>query len=109
MALRDDSTTVLHHLRNKTYRFVWGQILEIMDIGPYSIASYHPHQNKDGRISMKIDDSRTQFHGWLDGQDTGRAWHTLDEALVGLVAFRAEGPNSRAAEYFSKMIAQEEN
>lgn len=111
MPMPDNSTSDIKLLRQqKRPKFTWGSIIEIMDIGPYTIASYHPHKNDNGRISSQIIDvDRTQFHGWVDGENSHRAWLSLDEALVGLIAYRAEGPNSRAADYFKKMIANEES
>lgn len=84
-------TTNLKHLRAGN-PFTWGTITRLFDIGPYSIAQYIDH------------DDVMHYHVWVDGEDTCQGCATLEEAMVYAVAYQAEGANTRAADYFMRMI-----
>jgi hypothetical protein len=74
--------------------FVWGEPLKSYEIGPYKILKYQ------GR-----DESKASYHGWINNDDTNSSWGSLDAALVGMIAISREGHNSRAADYFMKMLS----
>lgn len=71
--------------------FVWGTPLEESKIGPYKILKY-----QDGKC--------INYHGWISDKDTNCSWDSLDAALAGMIAIRHEGHNSRAADYFMRML-----
>lgn len=82
--------------------YVWGKVKAVHVIGDYQIVEYHPRNC--GRGNRGIDYETTHFHPYIDWIDTNRSYTTLEEAMVGMVAYRFDGNNSQAAMYFSRMI-----
>jgi hypothetical protein len=83
-------------------RFPWGRIVRTHAIGDYEIIEavwdcpYSPSLH--GTLG---------FFPYAHGESIHRHYRTLDDALVGVIAYRREGPNGRAAEYFRKMTLGE--
>jgi len=94
------STTKLDELK-LGYRFTWGKILQIFEIGPYAIASFHPWKT-DGATVLdgKTDFEKIHYHVWVYGKDTCHTYDSLDEAMAGCIAYRSEGANHQADRYF---------
>ena len=91
-----ERTTDLEKIRNGA-PFVWGTMIgELMEIGPYVILQFYRRPEKD-----------ICYHGWVDGKDTSHSWNSLDAALAGCIAYKREGPNCRAGDYFMKMLRDE--
>ena len=91
-------------LRGETrcVRFGWGQVICVHTVGEYDIIEYIPNQSSN--VADEDYDSSPCFHPYVDGCDISQSFHSLDQALVGAIAYKAEGPNGRAATYFFKMI-----
>lgn len=87
-------------------RFPWGPIDAVHEVGPYQIVEYRRDMSNAGQVEMYADHGTTCFHPYIDGKDTSHSYPSLDAALVGAIAIRAEGPNGRAATYFMRMIGQ---
>jgi hypothetical protein len=92
-------TTALSELKQGK-RFTWGKIISIMEIGPYSIASYHPRNVEGCVVLQTINKDKVQFHAWIDGKDCSESFESLDAALAGCIAYKIEGSNHRADRYF---------
>ena len=84
-------------------KFVWGPIEKVHNIGEYLIIEYHPEIFRKCCGTGKHH-KHTEFHPYIKGVDTSRAYDTLDKALVGAIATKHEGCNSHAADYFTLMI-----
>lgn len=85
--------------------FVWGKVKEVHVVGDYQIIEYHPRAcTESGHITRDIDYDKTLFHPCIDWEDAHGSYISMDEALIGVIAYRAEGPNGRAAMYFCRMI-----
>jgi len=96
-------TTDLDKLKNGA-SFTWGEIIEIQEIGPYAIATFHPRKVDGVTITSKINRDEIGYHGWVAGKSTGQTWFSLDAAIAGCIACRHEGPNHSAGHYFMKML-----
>ena len=95
-----EPTTELDKLQAGT-PFVWGEMVTIQTIGPYSIGAFRPWKSDKFSVSVGEPDRwKIHFHIWVDGKDTLRASETLDEAIAEAIAYRREGLNSHAAVYF---------
>lgn len=82
--------------------FVWGKVVKVHTVGEYQIAEYI------SKSSVKDPEAgETEFHGYIGWSDEHVSFYSLDEALVGLVARKYEGCNSRAADYFFRMLDRE--
>ena len=90
------TSTDLHEVKDNSVEFTWGEIIKFYEIEEYTIASY----NTDNKQKKKT----VEFHAWVDKKDTCRSYNSLEEAIVGAIAYKHEGPNSQAAGYFMKMI-----
>lgn len=74
--------------------FSWlGSVKEVYQVGPYSIVEY-----------VRNDDKTTNFGTYIDGKQSTISYHSLDAALAGCIAYRAEGPNCQASHYFIKSL-----
>jgi len=86
-------------------RFVWGPIVRIHEIGVYQIVEYqrdvsnlHPMTEENA-----AEHGRHEFMVVIEGRRSGRVYRSLDSALVGAVAIRRDGINTRADVYFDRM------
>lgn len=100
-------TTDLEVIQAEPFRFTWGEVITIERIGVYTIVEYYPWQVEGASVHTGEPnrDERSYF-GYIDGKSTSQSWESLDAALAGLIARRHEGLNSRAGEYFMKMIGK---
>lgn len=78
-------------------RFPWGVITQVHKVGSYQIVEYREDEVWDSHGMML-------FHPYIDGRDTCHDYHSLDAALIGVIAYRADGPNTRADRYICKML-----
>lgn len=98
------TTTDLDRLR-KGARYTWGRVIRIHEIGPYAIVE----------SADRVDGTRgaasgfKTYHAYVDGQNTHHGYPSLDTALAGAIAYRAEGANGQAAAYFAKMLGLPDN
>lgn len=83
-----EKTTDLDKLK-KGDKFVWGKLLEILEIGEYSIVKYSRRQEKT-----------IAYSSYINGKRTSCSWNSLDDALASCIAEKYEGTNSHASIYF---------
>lgn len=89
----------------KITEFIWGKVIKVHYIGyEYDVVEYHPRKVKEGRILNEIDFQIKEYHGYVKEKDTSCSWKSFDEAIIGCIAYKYEGANHRADEYFIKMI-----
>lgn len=104
--------------------YTWGPLTAIHVVGPYVIVESHPCIAEGCTVTNRVDPAKFSFHpyieishlspavhGWAKRQDgslnaatkytdTNQSFGTLDEALAGAIAYRQEGCNHRADQYF---------
>jgi hypothetical protein len=95
-----ETTTELAELREHPERFTWGEIIDIVEIGPYAIASYYTRKVDGCMVLRDIDHETVLYHVWVHGKNGCGSYHSLDAALAGAIAYRVEGGNHRADRYF---------
>jgi len=83
--------------------FPWGKIVKIHEIGEYMILEYHPRITVGCVVTNDLTDA-TEFHPYINGKDTNTSYKSLDHAMVGAIAIKHEGGNTRADVYFCRMI-----
>lgn len=87
--------------------FTWGLPIKYYHVGPYTVLMFHTWQRKGSSVLTGLADlNKIEYHGWIDGKDTSTSWTTLDEALAGLIAYRHDGPNCRAGDYFIRSLQE---
>jgi len=89
------------------YPFTWGKLIGIHEIGEYSIVEYHPWVYFNQCGTNQVSDS-TEYHCYVDGYDLSYSSDSLDSALATCIAYKHDGCASQAANYFMKMIKNEE-
>ena len=105
-------TTKIKELRHGNWNFSWGKIIRIEEIGiagdvNFSIVVFHPWKTKGCTVETgRPDYDKIYFHGYVNDEDTHESYLSLEEALVGCVAYKREGFNHRADRYFFKMIQE---
>ena len=99
-----ERTTNLKELR-EGLGFTWGELLKIHEVDNYTIVEYSPWR-KDGvrLLTGQPDHTKTEFSCYVDDRSLSRSTYSLDAALAECIAYKHEGLNSRAAQYFMKMI-----
>lgn len=73
--------------------FSFGDVEGVYEIGEYHIFEVQPRRGGD-----------KEYHTYRNFKRDGRFYSSLDEALVGMVAVKYEGANSRAGYYFGRMV-----
>jgi hypothetical protein len=83
-------------------RFPWGFALEDVEIGPYTVRSFHPEKFTHNGHGTGVNDTDViHYHGFIDGKDCNESWLTLDDALAGMIVRRNVGLNcSQINEHF---------
>jgi len=94
------TTTDLAELRRYPSRYTWGRILKFHDIGPYTII-----EAADRDVNGRGETGEKSYHYYVNGENTSHSAPSLDTALAGAIAYRAEGCNTHAAGYFAKMLS----
>jgi hypothetical protein len=82
-------------------KFWLGPIVAAHHIGEYSFIEYEATDFTSGPNYGKRDGSH-HFGGFINGHNVSRNWHSLDAALVGIVAFKRDGGNSQAGRLFMR-------
>lgn len=85
-------------------RFSWGPIIEQHQIGPYTILEYLEDTSTYDNASAWERHGRTLYHIYVDGKNTAVSATSLDSALAGAIAYRRDGANSHAGDYFMRMV-----
>jgi len=44
------------------------------------------------------------YHSYVEGRDTHCSYYSLEEAIVGAITYKFEGPNAQTDQYFVKMV-----
>jgi hypothetical protein len=85
-------------------RFPWGPITEQHQIGNYTILEFLEDTSTYNDPVAWARHGRTLYHVYVDGKNTSVSALSLDAALAGAIAYRREGPNSHAGDYFMRMV-----
>lgn len=85
-------------------RFPWGPIIEVYQAGPYTVLEFLEDVSKYDDPAVWVRHGRTLYYVFVDGKDTHTSAPSLEGALVAGIAYHLEGPNSRAADYFMRMV-----
>ena len=85
-------------------RFPWGPIIEQHQIGPYTILEYLEDTSAYDNATAWERHGRTLYHVYVDGKNTAVSATSLDSALAGAIAYRRDGANSHAGDYFMRMV-----
>lgn len=84
--------------------FMWGPIVEVHQVGPYTILEYLDDRSNAMRSTEWVKHGRTLYHVFVDGKNSYVAALSLDAALAGAIAYRRDGEDSRAGDYFMRMV-----
>ena len=94
-------TTKLELLK-KAHPFTWGHLIAIHEIAEYAIVEYNPWIVEACAMTNKIDFATTNFHCYVNNENTSRSTSSLDEALATCIALKYD--SEQAGTYFMKMI-----
>lgn len=87
--------------------FHWGRVLEVHTAGAYTILEFVPNQPSNVSDREWAQRPHLSFAAFVGDKDTHHSFHSLDEALAFCIAYRAEGPNTRASQYFIRSLGLE--
>lgn len=103
-----DVSDVMNDKKSWVY-YIWGEVKEIHIIGVYGVIEY-VRRNGDDKDKIyfhpvlwtdKYKEHHNNHYYW---EDTNRSFHTLEEAIIDVIAYNFDGLNSQAGHYFSKMV-----
>ncbi len=102
------TSTDLHDVKENLAEFTWGEIIKFYELEEYTIASFYPKWNdvKNEERKSYHKGKRIYFYAWVNKKSVGMHFNTLEEAIVGGIAYKHEGPNSQALLYFMRMITE---
>lgn len=81
-----------------------GKYVSSHEIGEYFIVEYKSTKY-DGCFPVKEQfEAESSFKPFINGIDTNRSYSSLEAAIVGAIAQKYDGVNTRADEYFIKSI-----
>jgi hypothetical protein len=83
--------------------FPWGKVAHVHEVGEYQIVEYHPRVAVGCTLTKELHD-HTEFHPYINGKNTSTSYRSLDAALVGVIAHKHDGANTRADVYFCRMV-----
>jgi hypothetical protein len=103
-----ERTCDLNEIKNGAL-YCCGRVIKIHEIDQYSIVEYHPWKvNGCTILTGKANTEELNFMPYINGKEINHSFCSLDSALVGVIAYKYEGGNHRADQYFMKMIKGEE-
>jgi hypothetical protein len=88
-------------LKEVVARFPWGTILHKHLFGPYLILKYRDKHDGNEQFQPYV---YSKDFGW---QDTHASFNGFDEATAHAIAYRREGPNTQADQYFIRGMRKE--
>ena len=95
--------------------YVWGQVVNVHRVGEYAIIEYvitsetHPDYGKHFFHPAIWSDKFAKYNdGNFSWVDMHTSYSSLDEALLGAIAYKHDGENSQAGFFFAKMIGIKE-
>lgn len=92
------------HEMIKGHKYTWGKLVKIHEIGEYKVVEYFSYKYENNHRTDGYEETAS-FHPYINDQDTNNSYESLDAALVGVIAYKQDGPNSQAARFFMKMIS----
>ena len=92
--------------------YVWGNVTIVHRIGDYAVIEYISNRgNDEGQTffhpALWTDEFKQHHNNAFYWQDTNHSYHSLEAAIIGVIAYKFDGLNSQAAGYFCKMIGLE--
>lgn len=93
----------LEDIRARRTRFPWGRVLALHDVGAFTIVEYEarPADNNPDKTRY------VKFHVYVAGEDKHESFNTLEDALVGAVAYalnRNVNVARQAAHFATKIL-----
>lgn len=79
-------------IRSRPDRFWLGKILRWHEIGAYQIVEYFPNEFKDSVLTGDLE-TITSLHVYVNKNDTGHSFKTLDRALLFAIAYASSEIN----------------
>jgi len=98
-----ERTTNLELLKGGT-PYTWGNMVKIHNIGEYDIVEYHPWKTEGSSVLTGSPDDTLCFGCYLDGKNCCHSYESLDAAIAACIAYKYEGLNHKANEYFMRML-----
>lgn len=84
-----------------------GQTVMIHEIGEYAFVEYKPKVFEEGNQKIPTEyNQNSNFAAFINGKGIGRSYESLDAALVGAIAYKHDGANTKADHYFMKAISK---
>lgn len=102
-----NTTTDLKELEQDKIEFAWGEFIKIHRIGEYALVEYYPHEFKNCCSTGKIDYSKIRYSCYINENDICHSRDSIDSALAQCIAYKHDGCNTQAADFFMRMIKAE--
>jgi hypothetical protein len=110
-----DTTTDLEVIRKNKNAFTWGYVLEIWDMGPYTIVKYRDQKNVAGTTPKLVAKSVKHQHQilyapYFDGKRIPSSYACLEDAMIGAISHVQgyERTSNSAQHFISNMLQLDE-
>jgi hypothetical protein len=82
-----------------------GKFVASHELGEYFIVEYKPtaYDGCSPKVPKRYEDE-SNFHPFINGKDTNTSYVSIEAAIVGAIAYKYDGGNTRADQYFLKAI-----
>lgn len=79
--------------------FSWGEVTKVHTVGEYIIFEFISgyELKEEGKTVI-------MFHAYINYQNIGVSYHSLDSCIVGTIAYKYDGANSQAGKFFERMV-----
>jgi hypothetical protein len=84
--------------------YPWGKLVEIHEIGEYIIVEYKSNVYRNSQAVHTEHEEKSTWHPYTNAKDTSCSFESLDAALVGAIARKHDGLNTKADVYFMKAV-----
>ena len=93
-------TKIISNLEiQETYSWLGKVNPESQILGDFQLITYYPVITKNGFPTKKFEET-PRYSGYYKGQRNSHSYRSVEEFLVGMIAYFFDGCNSRADKYF---------
>ena len=76
-----------------------GQVKNIYNVGPYQFVEYYEKGVNKNELT-----GRVLYTSYYNGESLSRSYYSIESCMAGTIAYVKDGINSKAGDYFMRMI-----
>lgn len=85
--------------------YLHGEVIALHQVLAYDFVEFRPWALRGGVPDPSVvQGNGLAFRAYCEGEEIPVSFDSLEEAMVGAVAYRLDGPESQASRYFFRMV-----